>query len=87
MIIPVGYRGGSLRGAKLLAEALYKGSLQAGQPAEIIFLHLEDSESYPDEEFDDLPLGVKRRTFRWKILKSDEARRAMRYAGHTDWNL
>lgn len=85
VIIPVGYRGGSLRGAKLLAEALYKGSLQAGQLAEIIFLHLEDSESYPDEEFDDLPLGVKRRTFRWKILKSDEARRAMRYAGHTDW--
>jgi glycosyltransferase involved in cell wall biosynthesis len=85
VIVPVGYRGGSLRGAKLLAQALYQGSRQAGEPADIVLLHLDDAESYPDQEFADLLPGIKLRAFRWNTLHADEARRAMRYAGHTDW--
>lgn len=85
VILPVGYRGGSLRGAKLLAQALYLGSRQFNEPVEVVFLHLDDAETYSEEEFADLYPGIKRRTFNWKILQPDEARRAMRYGGHDDW--
>jgi glycosyltransferase involved in cell wall biosynthesis len=85
VILPIGYRGGSLRGAKLLAEALHKGSRQWGEPAEILFLHLDDPDTYQDQDFDDLPAGVRRRPFAWQTLSAAEARRAMRYAGHEGW--
>lgn len=85
VILPVGYRGGSLRGAQALAEALHIGSRQAGEDADIVFVHLEDPVSYDDEALRALPVEVKRRTFRWAHLNADEARRAMRYAGHQDW--
>jgi hypothetical protein len=61
VILPVGYRGGSLRGAKLLAQAVEAGSRQAGQDAEVVLAHLNDPASYPDEEFADLPPSILRR--------------------------
>lgn len=85
VILPVGYRGGSLRGAKLLAQALFLGSRQFNEPVEVVFLHLDDEEMYPEEEFADLYPGIKRRAIIWKILQPHEARRAMRYSGHDDW--
>ncbi len=81
VIVPVVYRGGSLRSGKLLAQAIELGSRQAGEEVDVIFAHLDDSASYPDEEFADLPATIKRRPYQWKLLKQDEAYRAMAYAG------
>lgn len=85
VIVPVGYRGGSLRGAKLLAQSLQIGAAQNGVPVEVVLLHLDDVKIYSNTEFDDLPSTLKTRGFMWRTLKSDEARRAMRYAGHANW--
>ena len=86
VIVPVGYRGGSLRGAKLLAQALVEGSRQAGQPADVVLAHLDDKGVYTDDEFKDLPAHVRRRPYRWKTLSREEAVRALAYAG-VDANL
>jgi glycosyltransferase involved in cell wall biosynthesis len=85
IVVPVGYRGGSLRGTKLLAEALLEGSRQWGEPAEIVLLHLDNDEVYSPEEFTDLHKDVKVRSFNWKVLDQDAARRAMHYAGREGW--
>lgn len=84
VIVPVGYRGGSLRGAKLFAQALYEGSRQCGEDAEVVFAHLDDAALYPDSEFDDLPTEIARRPYQWRHLDAAAARRCMHYAGH-DW--
>lgn len=85
VILPVGYRGGSLRGALALAKALYLGSRQWKEDADIVFVHLDDPVAYSDEEFEDLPNAISRRSFNWKILSAAEARRAMHYAGYQGW--
>lgn len=85
VILPVAYRGGSLRGSQVLARALYIGSRQCGEDAEIVFLHLADKESYPPGTFADWPDGIRRREFSWLKLNAAEARRAMRYAGFSSW--
>lgn len=85
VVVPIGYGGGSLRGAKLLAQALQLGAEQSGMFAEVVLLHLDDPELYPSTAFDDLPQTIKTRGFKWRSLKADEARRAMRYAGHAHW--
>jgi len=86
VILPINYRGGSFRGAKLVARALWDGSRQHGQDAEIIFAHPNDPDSYPEEAFDDLPVSIVRRVFIWDTLDAARARRAMIYAGHRDWS-
>lgn len=85
IIVPVEYRGGSLRGAKLLANALHHGSRDAAEPADIVFLHLDKTESYSPEEFTDLAGEIQVRPFNWKSLNAATARRAMRYSGHEGW--
>jgi len=85
VVLPTGYRGGTLRGAKLLARALHHGSREAGQDAEVIFVHPDLPDVYAEADFDDIHPEVRRRPFRWKILSQAEARRAMRYAGHSKW--
>jgi glycosyltransferase involved in cell wall biosynthesis len=85
VILPVGYRGGSLRGAKLLAQTLQIGAEQSGKSVEVVLLHLDDPNLYPGTEFEDLPSTIKTRGFKWRTIKADEARRAMRYAGHAHW--
>lgn len=85
VVLPVNYRGGSLRGALALAKALYLGSRQWAEDAEITFVHPDDPATYSDDVFCDLPEDIKRRTFQWKILSMPESRRAMRYAGFQGW--
>lgn len=85
VILPVGYRGGSLRGALLLAKAIYLGSRQAGEAVDVVFLHLDESATYSDGDFSELPPSVQRRPYSWKTLNAAEARRAMRYAGFLKW--
>ena len=85
VILPTGYRGGSLRGALALAKALHAGSRQWGEDADVVFAHLDDPATYPDEAFAVLPNTISRRPFHWKMLSAAEALRAMRYAGWQNW--
>lgn len=85
VLLPVAYKGGSLRGAKLLAEAIRCGSQQMGEPQEVIFLYPEDGNASTDEVFSGLHPEIGCRTFRMKHISNREARRAMRYAGFEDW--
>lgn len=85
VIVPIGYRGGTLRGAKVMAHALWEGSRQSGEDADIVLAHLDDPELYPDEEFEDLHPEISRRAYHWDTLNNDAARLAMRYAGHDFW--
>lgn len=85
IILPVGYRGGSLRGAQALAQTLYLGSKQCGEDADIVFLHLDEPSTYSDSDFSELPKSIKRRPYKWKYLTALEASRAMRYAGYMEW--
>lgn len=85
IILPVGYRGGTLQGTQLLAEALWKGSRECGEDAEIVFAHLNDDTTYSEDEFAHLPNYIQRRVYNWKTLDSQAAKRAMTYAGYHDW--
>lgn len=85
IILPVAYKGGSLRGAKLIAEAIQHGSREAGESVEVVFANLDSEGNYSEAEFADLPSGIKRRPFNLNEVSAAEARRAMRYAGHDDW--
>jgi glycosyltransferase involved in cell wall biosynthesis len=82
IVLPQGYRGGTLRAIKLIAAALHVGSRRVGEPADIVLAHLEDRETYPDREFHDLLPGISRRPFAWKLLDREAAERACRYQGH-----
>lgn len=82
VILPIAYRGGTLRMAKLIAEALWQGSRDWDEPADVVFAYPEDGD-YIDDLFDDLPPVIARRTFLWRRLDSDAARRAMRFQGHS----
>ena len=85
IILPVAYRGGSLRGAISLALALHLGSRQSREDADVVFFHLDDPSEYTSSAFTGLSSAIKRRPFNWKSLPAIEARRAMRYAGHEGW--
>lgn len=85
IVLPIRYRGGSLRGAQALAQALYEGSRQWGEDADVVLLHLDDPTLYGEDDFCDLPNEIARRPFTWKLFSAQEARRAMRYAGFDGW--
>ncbi|MGY2292234.1 glycosyltransferase [Pseudomonas sp. SDO528_S397] len=85
IIVPVKYRGGSLRGTKMLAQSLYIGSRQSGEDVEVVICHLDDRECYANDAFEDVDSDIKIRPYKWKTLGADEARRAMRYSGQPDW--
>lgn len=85
VIVPVKYRGGSLRGAKLLAQALHEGSRQLNEAADIIFCHLDDKEAYAEDSFGDMSEEIQRRAYRWRMLDSETSQRAMRYSGLDNW--
>ncbi len=81
VLVPVLYRGGSLRGAKLLAQAVHLGSRQAGEDVEIVLGHLDDADVYSDADFADLDPEIKVRPFRWRVLTRAAAIRALAYEG------
>jgi hypothetical protein len=85
VILAAPYRGGTLRGALLLAEALWHGSRARGEEADVVLAHLDDDEAYPPGAFDSLAPFVSRRAFTWQKIGQAQARRAMAYAGEGDW--
>lgn len=84
VIVPVEYRGGSLRAAKLMAEALSKGSKDDKVATEIVFGHV-DSDIYTDDDFKDLPREIQVRPFNLEKLDRAEAERAMKLRGFNEW--
>lgn len=84
LVLPVRYRGGSLRGTKLLAEAITLGSRQAAEPADVVIFYV-DEDLDEDGEFRRLPLNVSARPYRLLTITAAQARDAMRYAGHPAW--
>ncbi|EOV3351222.1 glycosyltransferase [Vibrio cholerae] len=85
VIIPIEYRGGSLRGAKLLADAILLGSQQANEECDVVFAHPTIDELEHANELQDLNPKIQRRSFYWQHLSKDDATRAMQYAGHDGW--
>ncbi|MER8853811.1 glycosytransferase [Mesorhizobium australicum] len=85
VVVPVGYRGGSLRAAKLLAQAIFEGAEQAGEAVDVVLAHLDEPGSYSAKDWADVPPSIKVRSFQWRNLDATEALRAMRYAGHSEW--
>jgi glycosyltransferase involved in cell wall biosynthesis len=85
VILPVQYRGGTLRAAKLLAIALWEGSHRQGEDVDVIFGHVDDPAFYSNSDFDDLPPTIRRRPYTWSYLEGPVARRAMTYAGFETW--
>jgi glycosyltransferase involved in cell wall biosynthesis len=85
VILPVQYRGGTLRAAKLLAIALQEGSRRAGEEVDVVFGHVNDPAFYSKNDFEDLPSTIIRRPYLWTSLDGPVARRAMTYAGFETW--
>ena len=81
VILPLGYRGGTLAGAKALATAIAEGSAGQGEAAEVVLAYLDDSSVYSDRDFAELDSSIKRRPFTWKRIDSATAQRAMSYSG------
>lgn len=81
VILPAAYRGGTLRGAQLLARAIKDGSERAGEDADVLLAHLD---AYGENEFSDLG-RLPRRPFAWRKIDAQAARRAMHYAGNDSW--
>lgn len=81
VIVPVGYRGGSLRGAKMVAHALLEGAKRNAARVEVVFGHLDDATTYSDREFADLDPKISRRPFLWRTLDGQEAACAIKLAG------
>ncbi|MGH7740095.1 MAG: glycosytransferase [bacterium] len=81
VLLPVGYRGGSLVGAKLLARAIQDGAKEAGSDVEVVLGHLDDPGIYDEEDFTDLPPAIKTRPYHWRTVHREEAERALAFHG------
>lgn len=77
---PSGFRGGQARALQMVAEALYVGSREVGQPVEVVIGYL-DSPRFQVDDFRDLRPEIKLRSFVWKELIASEALRALVYSG------
>ena len=81
VILPIAYRGGSLRGAQLLARAIALGSKQSGSEVEVVLGYLDQPDVYSEQDFVSLSGSVKTRPYQWQILNPQESFRAMTYFG------
>ncbi len=79
VIIPIAYGGGSLRGTKLLLQAIARGSQNAGESIELVLGCLE--KAYDEVEFQDLDIPISIRTYEWCKLTRDQATQSLIYAG------
>lgn len=84
VILPHGYRGGTLRAAKAVANALSRGAAAAGDPATVVLAHLDPRGLYQPADFADLDPAVARRPFAWRHLGGAEAQRALLFAARSE---
>lgn len=86
VLLPIGYGGGSLRGAKLLCEAILHGAEQAGETTEVVLGHLDMPNIYTRDQWHDLDPRIQRRLYRWRNVYPDQARDIMRLSGVEYWS-
>jgi len=84
VIVPLDYRGGTMRGAVEIAKAIYIGSRDAKQATDVVFAY-HSATDLPAETFEEMKEHILQRRIAWKNLSAQEARRAMRYAGFSEW--
>lgn len=85
VMLPMPYRGDTLRAAKMVAEAMWKGSREAGEDAEVVFGYPEPEANAPERWDKGLPETIARRTLNWSSVDPDSALRAMRQSGNWQW--
>ncbi len=83
VILPIEYRGGTLRAAKLIAAALHDGSRRANEPVRVVLAHPDNPERYPDAEFHDLAPDITRRPFTWRTIDRIAAERICQFSGYS----
>lgn len=69
IILPHGYRGGTLRGALNIARMLKRGAAESGTPISVSFGHLDDRKLYCDEDFEPIRReGISVRPYQRKVV-------------------
>ena len=82
VMLPIGYRGGSINGAKNIAKMIHIGSRQAGEPVDVVFSCLADFYDVDTDFGDLLALGIEVRETRWRNIDKDEAANALHMGSH-----
>lgn len=72
VFLPVGYRGGSLNGAKNIAKMLHLGSRHANEAVNVVFSCIENEYHIADDFSDLIDLGIPVRETRWKIVPKNQ---------------
>lgn len=87
VLLPIAYRGGSLRGFKTIAKMLRKGSAAAGEPVEVVAAF--PASSYDERlDFSDLvEAGIQLRPFEWKVIDRTTLARAIGFMSDERVNL
>lgn len=87
VILPIAYRGGSLRGFKSVAKMLRHGSRLAGESVEIVAAMPAGAYDM-HHEFEDLTaLGISLRPFEWTTLDRAAIKRAMSFVSDAPQDL
>lgn len=81
VVLPIPYRGGSLRGYKSIAKMLKLGSMQAGDALDVVAA-VPSGHYVLSQEFAELrELGVMLRPFEWRTLDAATGHRALAFLG------
>ncbi len=83
VLLPEGYRGGTLEAAKNIAKMLHLGSEAAGEPAKIIFSCLANTYDMQRDFADLTLLGITVRETNWKSRLAAKIKLAMQFCGQS----
>lgn len=70
VLLPIPYRGGSLRGAKNIAKMIHLGSRIHNEPVEVVFSCQKGAYSIQDDFSDLLALGISIRETQWQNIST-----------------
>jgi glycosyltransferase involved in cell wall biosynthesis len=83
IILPIAYRGGSLRVTKTIARMIHLGSRNAGAPCDVRIAVLADRYRIESEFGDVISNGIEVREFKWKPVTDKEVEMANFNQGRT----
>ncbi len=81
VFLPVGYRGGSLNGAKNIAKMLHLGSRQEGEPVNVIFSCVANEYNIQEDFADLLELGISVSETHWKQVSKQQVEIMLKLSG------
>lgn len=76
VFLPVGYKGGSLTGAKNIAKMIHLGSRNTNEPINVVFSCIDNHYNIAEDFEDLIELGIPVRETHWSIISRNEAARA-----------